>query len=89
MVKTVRFTPWFDGRVKPARAGVYQLMSGTRSTVGYQYWDGHRWSVWRLTPKEAEKHKGLSADPMYHDDDWRGLSENIEERDLKFVVHSL
>ena len=66
-------TPWFDGTLyKPARPGVYMLMSG--SSVGYQRWDGVEWSSWYLDVDGAANGRLDSyADTHYQNDNWRGL----------------
>ena len=65
-------TPWFDGKTKPTRKGVYMLMSG--ASVGYQKWDGLGWSPWFADAHRAAKSKkGDYASPQYQNDKWRGL----------------
>jgi hypothetical protein len=69
-------TPWFHGREKPARKGVYQQWSGSGALIGYQYWDGRKWYVWAETAAVAlarYKHRHFVADDFQHDS-WRGLS---------------
>jgi len=68
-------TPWFDGaKHKPARKGVYQLMNGTGTHVGYQYWDGKHWMAWEETAERAHRYRdyGKAAD-AFQNDNWRGL----------------
>ena len=67
-------TPWFDGaKHKPARRGVYMLMSG--QTCGFQYWDGKQWFSWTDTAADAYKaRKWTPASPSYQNDNWRGLT---------------
>lgn len=65
-------TPWFHGKTKPARRGVYQQMCGHGVSLGYQYWNGAVWFGWRATPREAfEERKNTPA--RTQEDKWRGL----------------
>lgn len=70
-----KLTPWFDGSTyKPARPGVYMLMSGDGKTVGYQRWDGVAWGPWHMAAESAARTKaGDYANPEYQRDAWRGL----------------
>lgn len=73
-----KLTPWFDGRIhKPARPGVYQQKSAT-GWVGYQHWNGKKWSVWCTTAAQAYAQRGGFASPRHQNDDWRGLAEPSE-----------
>ena len=73
VVNKAYLTPWFDGtQYKPARVGVYMLMSG--SSVGYQRWDGVAWSPWYMDVYgAANAHLDSYASTKYQDDNWRGL----------------
>jgi len=66
-------TPWFPGKVKPVRVGVYET-APRGVTRYYQFWDGFRWGWAGHSPKEAEQDRRL---PSYHQKDkWRGLSSD-------------
>lgn len=67
-------TPWFDGRKKPARRGVYQQKDGHGQTIGYQYWDGSVWYAWCTTAREAfDARRCFPAAADCQNDKWRGL----------------
>ena len=68
-------TPWFDGKKhKPARRGVYMLMSG--NSLGYQKWDGQGWLPWSSDVLHAAAYKdGEYVSQQYRDDNWRGLKK--------------
>lgn len=72
-----KLTPWFNGAVhKPARKGVYMLMSGSGIRTGYQFWDGKKWKAWEETPEAAfSRRKDDDAAASYQNDNWRGLKE--------------
>lgn len=74
-------TPWFNGmKHKPARPGVYMLLSGGMGLIGYQFWDGQKWGVWCSTAHGAAISGGGHAH-SYHQDDWRGLAHNPNKLD--------
>lgn len=62
-------TPWFTGRVKPVRPGVYQRNFGY--AVKFARWDGKRWFMSQYTPREAEEDTWPSG---YSSLPWRGLA---------------
>ncbi len=75
-------TPWFDGRIKPVRKGVYQQMSGGQ--LGYQKWDGNKWGPWFSTPAQAAyTSPGDYARIQNQNDNWRGLRKR-GERERKY-----
>jgi hypothetical protein len=70
-----KLTPWFDGRVKPIRRGVYmQHCAGSSKTIGYQLWDGIKWRTWSETPQGAARSTSR-ARVSCQNDPWRGLKE--------------
>jgi hypothetical protein len=65
-------TPWFDGRVVPARPGVYIRELGIRG-ADYAYWTGKKWWAARSTPAYAacaRCNSGFQISLMR----WRGLA---------------
>jgi hypothetical protein len=70
---SAKFTPWFDGRTKPARKGVYEryLSSANR----YSFWDGRKWAFSGSTIKAAQASRG-NGDSCYQDTPWRGLASD-------------
>lgn len=70
-------TPWFNGAEhKPARKGVYMLMNGSRTKVGYQFWNGSKWKAWEETPELAfARRADVDAAVWFQNDNWRGLKE--------------
>ena len=68
-----KYTPWFPGAVKPVRVGVYQQWCGYGRVIGYQHWNGNRWSAWAPTIKEALADAGCLVGA--NTGDWRGLAE--------------
>lgn len=69
----MKLTPWFDGKVKPVRAGVYQQMSGGElSKLGYQKWDGRDWFAWCYSVEDAAN-ADWKVDRWYQNDQWRGI----------------
>lgn len=72
----MKLTPWYPGHIKPVRKGVYQLWSGTRDKIGYQYWDGAFWRSWYSTPETAfSARNSLAAGAMFQNDEWRGIAK--------------
>jgi hypothetical protein len=71
----MKLTPWFDGKTqKPARRGVYMLMSGPK--IGFQKWDGIAWGSWYETVDAAARTpKHDYANAVYQSDNWRGLAQ--------------
>lgn len=64
-------TPWFPGRTRPKRPGVYE------TTCGYQHWNGAYWGFFCGTPHDAfmfrrERSNEQSAE-------WRGLASKPKE----------
>jgi hypothetical protein len=68
-------TPWFDGRTKPIRVGVYMLKCGGAGLRdGYQHWDGKTWGPWHPSAEHAaQRRPDQRADLKYQNDNWRGL----------------
>ena len=78
----MKTTEWFPGHIKPAYPGVYQLLCGNDTEVGYQKWDGEKWGIWYENAQDAAEGHAY-ADPEFQNDQWRGLAEqpktNFEE----------
>ena len=65
-------TSWFDGeKFKPARIGVYMLLSGTN--LGYQNWDGKKWGLWFMDASSAAGEQRNYAASQFQNDNWRGV----------------
>ena len=67
----LKLTPWFDGSIKPVRAGVYETSYG-RS--GYAYFDGKRWGWVNATVEQASKDQDTNG--AFQRKRWRGLAED-------------
>ena len=73
----MKLTPWFPGHIKPKRVGVYQQLSAIEKRLGYQRWDGKKWSPWFSKAEDAACY-GRECAPAaeeYQNDPWRGLAE--------------
>jgi len=71
--EVMKFTPWFPGNVKPVRVGVYQQHCGMGTIVGYQYWNGKKWSSWSHSVEGAILRSGSIACSDHQNDPWRGV----------------
>jgi hypothetical protein len=69
----MKLTLWFPGTVKPVRVGVYQQHCGIGTIIGYQYWNGKKWSSWSSSAKGAILCKQIMAAPDHQNDPWRGV----------------
>lgn len=68
----MKLTPWFPAKVKPVRAGVYEVKQDDMP-AWYRRWDGEDWYVGGATPGWASNaiivwDNGLRTP-------WRGLAE--------------
>ena len=54
-------TPWFPSRIKPVRAGVYEVFTPNSLANKYAYFDKDGWRLCASSLKEAR-----------HDADWLG-----------------
>lgn len=73
--RTPAVTPWFQGRDKPMRTGVYQrqYFYGKTPSVQYCYWDGRNWSMGEHTAEQAAEHEiAFNLSPRQHLS-WRGV----------------
>jgi hypothetical protein len=69
----MKYTPWFDGSVKPVRNGVYQRIydEGTRNeSVEHCKFSRGVWHVCARRAEDAEKHEACSG---LQELKWRGL----------------
>jgi hypothetical protein len=73
----MKFTEWYPGHIKPFRKGVYQQRCGQGREIGYQKWDGTRWSDWYPTIEGAEKSKNFAIS-CNQNDPWRGLTKEMK-----------
>jgi hypothetical protein len=68
-----KLTPWFDGSVRPARRGVYEIKYQMGMTfIGHSRWDGRQWCYRTVEGVEqaALQHK-KALGPILK---WRGLA---------------
>jgi hypothetical protein len=66
-------TPWFDGKVKPVRAGVYQRKFN--KSVVYSYFDCEKWFSSSRTIAMAEDIGTIhDIESVCGPKQWRGLS---------------
>ena len=72
-----KLTPWYPGHIKPVRPGVYQQRSGYEKRLGFQWWNGKKWSSWFSSAESALLHgrNGPPADLRFQNDPWRGLAQ--------------
>lgn len=80
MGSKIKLTEWFPPSQPPWEPGVYVTSFESKSESGftpYQYWDGEKWGVIGLSPKEVVRKDtwGYSAYQTLY---WRGLSEKPE-----------
>lgn len=73
-----KYTPWFPGRAKPVREGVYQRRLNLRSRRGapditYSLWRNGEWWFSEVSPHAAARVRTHSS---YQDAPWRGLAED-------------
>jgi hypothetical protein len=64
MTTDEKFTPWFHGKIKPVRVGVYERKF--IDTPGFSYWDGKNWFIRALCENDA----------AYYGRKWYLISEN-------------
>lgn len=69
---SIKETPYFDGKVKPAYVGPYKRKLD-RGVVVFSQWDGRRWLYSASTPDRAAKETMVSA---YQRLPWCGLSKD-------------
>ena len=70
---TQQLTPWFDGTIKPERAGVYERNYGVDEGLFYCYWNGTWWSHAAMTPHHAVE--SLHCNSLNQRLPWRGLMD--------------
>jgi hypothetical protein len=63
-------TPWFDGKTKPVRKGVYEVKNMWFGEA-YAYWTGKKWCWAEKTIKEAANFPMLEGAMQCKT--WRGL----------------
>jgi hypothetical protein len=68
--KVMKKTPWFDGKTKPVREGVYEI-KGMWFGIAYAYWTGRKWCWAKSTIKEANCDKDFRG--AMQNKVWRGL----------------
>lgn len=67
-----KLTPWFSGRIKPVRPGVYQR-KGLNGTTQWSKWDGRQWLINCVKKENAAKAKVSS---FYQTGlPWRGIAK--------------
>lgn len=66
-------TEWFDGKVKPARRGVYERKFSFG--VLFSHWNGRYWGFCESTPKDACRLRMLRTACNVP---WRGLTQPAE-----------
>jgi hypothetical protein len=77
-MSAAKVTPWFDGRVKPVREGVYQRdynQHGNRANLQYCYWNGRHFSRANGTVDSADTCE-FRSDAQHLP--WRGLASDPE-----------
>lgn len=64
-------TPWFSGKVKPKRKGVY-LRKFFDGKEHYSRWNGKHWCSYWMTRQDAAME---TRESQYQQCEWRGLAE--------------
>lgn len=74
-------TDWFDGEVKPVRAGVYERKYTVNNEVYFAYWSGTKWYNARDTVKRAvdSYNWGLASYTKLDHTKWRGLTSEQKQ----------
>lgn len=67
-----KLTPWFDGRVKPMLAGVYEVQPGHGRRF-FSYWTGRYWMFHAHSVERAFMFRDQLS--SYDVSMWRGLAE--------------
>jgi hypothetical protein len=69
-------TPWFSGKVKPARPGVYQRNTwGNKHNPTYSLWNGRYWGFSSRTPEGAVRREASNL----QNKPWRGLAQEPKQ----------
>jgi hypothetical protein len=68
-----KMTPWFSGKVNPARCGVYERKWSDGQHC-FSRWDGMQWMWAKSSAQEAHDEKTPSS--WRHHLQWRGLASN-------------
>ena len=76
-----KLTPWFDGKVRPSRAGVYERVCD--KVPGYSYWNGRTWFALSTNAMAARNNGGLGLESIFQPSGlasfqvfkWRGLAK--------------
>lgn len=66
-----RLTPWFQGKTKPVRDGVYEIDSAYEDCRFYSFWNGERWGWREPSVAQAFRYKEMAASGPVRL--WRGL----------------
>lgn len=77
-----KLTPWYSGRIKPVREGVYMIKEAHTGYILYAAWCGDMfgWSPERYTIDLASQYlvwikQGYQRVSLVQDKVWRGLAE--------------
>lgn len=75
-----KMTPWFPSKIKPSRAGVYEVFTPNSLGNKYAYFDKKGWRLCALSVESAAKEEGwtyqLSDSSMYlPGSKWRGFTK--------------
>lgn len=72
-------TPWFDGDVKPARVGIYEIDGARFEAPNFRYWNGLGWSATHSDPSEFDEgdHSAIYT-PGEDMTGWRGLTKEAK-----------
>ena len=69
-----QMTLWFPADVKPARAGIYEILTISKQDY-YAYWTGQQWG-WGCTHLTIAGWKDHAfSDGAYQEKVWRGFTE--------------
>lgn len=82
-------TPWYDGKVKPVRVGVYKRRSKGSGEITYSKWNGRWWLNSTLIVNDADKQAFHS---IFQRRQWCGLAEDPyageDARDERFALEA-
>lgn len=75
---TQQLTPWFSGRERPGRVGVYERIEESIKLHDFSLWDGRRWMIGHATPEQADNlvmYESLYQPTGDSGFSWRGFTE--------------
>ena len=68
----MKLTPWYPGKTKPVRKGVYQRRYGP-GEIFFYYWNGEHWGMYGRTVGSATRWSYAASG--WQDLPWRGVEK--------------